>query len=669
MKLKLLFALLVTVQMVYPNEIKFGKVSKEEVETTQHSLDPEADAAILYKNEWVSYSYTYDGGWTMTREVYYRIKIYNKDGFDWATLEVPLYAASSDEEKISGVKGFTFNLENGKVVSEKLKNDGVFVEKVSKYRNKASITMPSVKEGSVLDVEYKVTSPLFWHIDELKLQYGIPVDLVEVRLDIPEYFIFKQFSKGANPIQVNQTRENRTLNVSYRSSDDMSRLGKTTHKNSNVNFIENIYNIKAANLPALLDEKYTSNIDNFRSAIKFELASTRFPNSPFKNYSLTWEDVAKTIYNYDDFGPELKKSNYFEDDIDQLIAGLTSNEEKASAIFSFVKTKMNWDNYVGVTCASGGVKRAYKENTGSAAEINLMLTAMLRYAGLSADPVLVSTRSHGIPLFPTSDGFNYVITGLMLDNELMLLDATEKYSVPNVLPSRALNWMGRLIKEDGSSIAVDLMPKHKSLDAVMMSIDLRDDGSISGKFRQQYTHNNAFVVRNKFHSGTEDSYLKDIEKSHGDLEVSEFQMQNGLDLDKPIVQSYDFEKEAAFENISGKLYFSPLFHLTTFENPFKAEKREFPIDYGYPWEDKYIITINLPKGYVVESMPEPIAVAMPENMGQFRYNISSTMGKIHLKVEMEMNTSVVPAHYYDDLKELYKHIVEKETEKVVLVKA
>ncbi|MEC7265714.1 MAG: DUF3857 domain-containing protein, partial [Bacteroidota bacterium] len=241
MKLKLLFALLVTAQMVYPNEIKFGKVSKEEIETTQHALDLEADAAILYKNEWVSYAYSYDGGWTMTREVHYRIKIYNKDGFDWATLEVPLYAANSDEEKISGVKGFTFNLEDGKVVSEKLKNDGVFIEKVNKYRNKASITMPSVKEGSVLDVEYKITSPLFWYIDEVKLQYGIPVDLVEVRLDIPEYFIFKQFSKGAHPIQVNQSRENRTLNISYRSSDDMSRLGKTTHKNGNINFVENIY--------------------------------------------------------------------------------------------------------------------------------------------------------------------------------------------------------------------------------------------------------------------------------------------------------------------------------------------------------------------------------------------------------------------------------------------
>ena len=90
-------------------------------------------------------------------------------------------------------------------------------------------------------------------------------------------------------------------------------------KNSSLDLIENVYNISASDLPALLEEKYTSNIDNYRTAIQFELASTNFPNQVFKHYSTTWEDVAKTIYNYDDFGGELNKDNYFDDDIDQLI--------------------------------------------------------------------------------------------------------------------------------------------------------------------------------------------------------------------------------------------------------------------------------------------------------------------------------------------------------------
>jgi hypothetical protein len=40
----------------------------------------------------------------------------------------------------------------------------------------------------------------------------------------------------------------------------------------------------------------------------------------------------------------------------------------------------------------------------------------------------------------------------------MLLDASDIFN-PNVLPFRALNWTGRLIRNDGTSDVVDLMPK------------------------------------------------------------------------------------------------------------------------------------------------------------------------------------------------------------------
>ena len=84
---------------------------------------------------------------------------------------------------------------------------------------------------------------------------------------------------------------------------------------------------------------------------------------------------------------------------------------------------------------------------------------MLRYAGLTANPVLVSTRSNGIAIFPNRTAFNYVIAAVETPNGNILLDASDKFSTPNVLPFRALNWYGRLIRKDGTSEEVDLMPK------------------------------------------------------------------------------------------------------------------------------------------------------------------------------------------------------------------
>jgi hypothetical protein len=53
-----------------------------------------------------------------------------------------------------------------------------------------------------------------------------------------------------------------------------------------------------------------------------------------------------------------------------------------------------------------------KERSGKVSEVNLLLTAMLRYADIAADPVILSTSDHGYApeLYPLRDRFNYVIT-------------------------------------------------------------------------------------------------------------------------------------------------------------------------------------------------------------------------------------------------------------------
>ena len=141
------------------------------------------------------------------------------------------------------------------------------------------------------------------------------------------------------------------------------------------------------------------------------------------------------------------------------------------------------------------MKKAYKNKTGNTAEINLMLTAMLRFAGLNANPVLISTRDNGIAFFPSRTAFNYVIAAVETPEGLILLDATEKYSEPNILPLRDLNWIGRLIRKDGTSTEVDLMPKTLSREATNMSVVLKADGSAEGKIRRQLTNYEALEFR------------------------------------------------------------------------------------------------------------------------------------------------------------------------------
>ncbi|MEM8848180.1 MAG: transglutaminase domain-containing protein, partial [Bacteroidota bacterium] len=379
------------------------------------------------------------------------------------------------------------------------------------------------------------------------------------------------------------------------------------------------------------------------------------------------DDVVKTIYGSDSFGGELDKSKYFEEDLDLALEGVVGQKEKIEKILEFAKQKVKWNTYRGYS-VDEGTKKAYKEGKGNSADINLMLVAMLKHANIKAHPVLVSTRDHGIPMFPTLQGYNYVVAAAKVGNDYHLLDATNQYSTIDVLPTRTLNWMGRMVSENGNSEIMDLMPRKKSMDMVMMNVNLNDDGSFEAKIRQQYTDNNAYMFRNIYNKGTEESFLEEMEKNQGDIEVSDYALKNNGDLAKPIIQEYSVYKEDAIETISNKLYFSPMFHLCTTESPFKSEKREYPVDYGYPWEDKYLISIKVPEGYQVESTPESVVYNLPNNIGTFRYLVSANDGVINLRASLSSEEAIVPAEYYDYLKEFYRQIVEKEQEKIVLSK-
>ena len=120
MKKYMLFAFaLVCFATINAQEVKFGDIPKEALEEKQHPKDPEADAAVLYEKIYLTTRYVEGQGFQLETNVHKRIKIYNKDGFEHANHYIPLYKGSGEREKVSGLKGYTYNLENGKIEDTK----------------------------------------------------------------------------------------------------------------------------------------------------------------------------------------------------------------------------------------------------------------------------------------------------------------------------------------------------------------------------------------------------------------------------------------------------------------------------------------------------------------------------------------------------------------------
>jgi hypothetical protein len=648
-------------------EFKLGKVSVEELQEKSHPMDSTAVAAILFEKGVVDFEYTQDDGFKMITEVITRIKIYKKEGYEWANKAVSYYIGSNAKESLSFSDVVTYNLINGKIEKTKLKNDGEFDEKVNKYWGQKKITLPNVSVGSVIEFKYVVRSSRFSELTEWSFQSSIPVNYSEFKTFIPEYFVYNPNMKGF--VSPNITKENSSKYLSYLYKPKVI-PGENLHKSTSqekLEFVETRTVYIAENLPAMKEEAYVNNIANYATSVSHELSVIKFPNQPYQTLSTDWPSVTKTIYEYDDFGPELNKTGYFEEDLKVVIAGLSSPEEKILAIFNYVKESVKWNDYYGYSC-NDGVKKAYKDKIGNVAEINLMLTAMLSHVGLTANPVLVSTRSNGIAFFPNRTAFNYVIAAVETPSGLVLLDATNPFSTPNVLPLRALNWVGRLIRKDGTSTEVDLMPKAASNDVVMMNYEINANGEVSGKLKRQRTDYNAIIFRGNIKNIKEDVYLEKLENENDKIEISDYSRTNEKDLKLPILENFSFSGSNFSEIIGGSIYVNPMLFFTVTQNPFKQENREYPVDYGFPFVDKYNITIKIPEGYKVESLPTSILLNMEDNLGGFKFMVSATGNVIQLVMTHQINSPIIVADYYPMLKEFYQKMIEKQNEKIVLKK-
>lgn len=352
--MKKLIVLLILFNQLYlfGQEIKFGKVSKEELEEKFHPIDSTASAAYLYKKRRTFYQYDFSTGFQLVTEIHERIKIYNKHGFEFANKSIAyLTPESGDRQSVSSIKGITFSLVNGKIEQEKLSKKSIFKEKKNIYYSFKKIAMPNVKIGSVLDIKYKIISPYSSSISVLDFQEAIPVNKLNYKIEIPEFFKFSKTSKGYYSVKM--TKE--------------SKSGKI----SGLNYVVDIFSYQANHIPALKDdEPFINNIDNYRGGIKFELkeVNTLRIGGSYTTFSNSWNSVSKRIYKAISFGDELSKKSYFNNDLQNILANTTSEFDKIAAIFYHVKSKVKWNGFYS-KYTENGVKKAYKEGVGNVADI------------------------------------------------------------------------------------------------------------------------------------------------------------------------------------------------------------------------------------------------------------------------------------------------------------
>src|SRR5574343_242956 len=632
-------------------------VTFEELMESKHHIDTSAVASIMFKKQETNFKYKKDDGFLCTTDFSIKIKIYKKEGLKFADFKIPYFVGYSNlrDESVKIVKAYTYNLSGNKIIKTKVTSESKFENKLNEFWETKIIAFPDVKVGSIIELRYVLKSQNLSVIPDFKFQYSITVDYAEYISKIPEFYIYKAIKQGYVDVEYNEKVEQ----ASRTFDDKYGNLLSMNYKQINSRY-------QTKNVPSLIEENFSNNIENYYGKIDNELQIIRMPNEEPEKIATTWEDVTNSIYKEKNFGEELFKTDYFAKQINNLL--LNQENNKMDLIFNYVKNNIVWNGKYGYFPKTG-VEEAFKNKTGNVAEINLMLVSMLNYAGLNAFPILISTKDNGIAIFPSRTKFNYVIAGVELnDKTIVLLDATNKNASPNIIPERAMNWFGRMIRKNGTSEMVNLYPEKSSIENVSVLAELKTDGTIKGKQRKLLTDYYAFEYRNENGNRNKENYIEELEKRENFSLVEEYKLDNLNDLTKPIIETYSFTSNSLVDIIGSKIYFSPMLFKKMKENPFKAENRLYPVDFNFPIKDSYTFSIKIPEGYVLDSKPEPINLVMEENMGLFKYTVAENMGTIQFACSLEINTPIIESAYYQHLKEFFNQIVLKQNEKIVLIK-
>ena len=660
-------------------KIKFGQPDPADFSPKSFVADSAASGVVLY--DYGSARFRLKGAsFQLESDRVTRIKILKKAGYELATIEVPLYHRDQEEEKLVSLRGFTYNEVNGKVEKVKLEVDKGFTEERTKNIRVRKFTLPNVREGAVIEYAYTVTSDFLFNFQDWTFQRDVPTRWSEFQATIPEYFDYKMLMQGYEPLAL-QTSENVQTQYNLHTEGGAGNgsgglyggggSGRVAASNETIMARATNYHWAMQNVPALRDEPFMTTTLDYVARLNFELAGTTMPGNGYHNIAGNWEKINADLLASDDFGGQLGKAAFLDAALKPLLAQYPDPAARAAAVRELVLKSVKYDGNNRYS-ASGPLKKSYELHRGTSADVNLLLIAALRQAGLPAQPVLLSTRAHGRvnQAFPLLEQFNYVIGVLPLaDDKELLLDATEPLLPCGVLPTRCLNQTGRLVgSKDLAGRWVSLAPaqRHNHYQDIKLTLDAQ--GNLVGKVHEEHGGYSGAAVREKLQQLGEKKYVTELATRHPSWEFPAYTFSEVAEVSKPLAFNYDVRQPASTSGSASELYVSPLAAFGQSQNPFHHAERTFPVDFGAANQDIIVLTLTLPQGYTAE-LPKAATIALPDQGGRYMYAASSpTPGTVQLVSRLTLDKPVYGAEEYASLREFYRLALAKQAEALVIKK-
>ncbi|MFN2976831.1 DUF3857 domain-containing protein [Terriglobus aquaticus] len=616
---------------------------------------PRTDAVVLLDDH--TYTVTPDG--TRVDHVRRVVKVLRPQGRKYATMA----ASFSNAQKLRSMHIWSMDASGHEYAPKDNElsdvSDWSGFELYSDQRARIG-TPPAIDAGSIAAVEYEreerpYENEIVWIPEE-----DIPVLKETLTVNLPAGYTLTSAWKGKPTSQPVDLEKGRTL-------------------------------WQASELPALRHEHIRMAPSEFSQASRLDVFylgpnATQYPplRSDWKDIGIWFEALAHDR-NKPDAAITAKAQ--------ELVAGKTDFRDRVEAIADYVQGNIR---YVAIEIGIGGnqphpAADIFRARYGDCKDKATLLSAMLQAVGIRSTWVMVHTDrdvvaqdapsiigNHMIAAIELPAGYKpremYSVVTAKSGKRFLIFDPTWEKTPFGDVESNLQGSDALLIDgADSQAIRIPVLPPERNRVNRTEMYKLRDDGGLTGNIRESRQGDIAADYRMHFASADAARSTKYVERLAAE-DLSSFQLANlkvtnDSDLSRPFLLSYDLTAPNYAQAAGPLLMVRPRVLGNESFGLDRAElgrKRSVPIDLGSTREVHDNIEIELPAGYAVDELPEPLHY----NSGFASYTSKVTAEGNKLKYDRTLTVRQItlPPDRYGDVEELSRIINTDEQRTAVLKK-
>ena len=619
----------------------FRTATPEELAMKSVPMAPGVSAVVL---DWVQRHD--DTG--MNESEYVRIKILAAEGKKWGDIEIPYVPLFTTLEKVEA----RTTKPDGTVVPFSGKTYEKLIVKTGGVRVIATtFSLPDVQPGSIIEYRYVLGFRGEYLRDtSFTVQRELPVlrELIwlrpfmgETRQSYSSFFVYRGLPRGKAPIKQSDGHFELTLE----------------------------------NVQAFEKEPYAPPEFELKPAVNFFYAPGRIdPEAFWLKEGKDWTTTVEEFIGSDRAAVRSAAQ--------AVIGGATTSEQKLRNLYLRAQQVRNLNYEKEMTEAeekklrdNHSVEDVLRNGYGYSSQINRTLVALARAAGFEANAVRIGERSESFFArnLPVARQLDSEVAVIKVDGKDVWLDAGTPYTPFGTLAWQKTSVPGMKLARKQEALWVTTPDAPATSSVIERKAVLHVEGDVlKGKVTVTY-HGQAALQRRLTNRNDDDAATKKAiedtaKKRFPDGTTVTLKKITGMKTsDDTVVAELDVE----IPNLASFAGSRALIPLSVFDaatkNPFAEAARKFEVYFDYLWTEAAEVTLQVPEGYGIETMPHAQKTDLVAVLYENHYDTPDAT-TLHFTRKLSIGTGSVAVENYSVIRNFFAKVAAADQEQIVLRK-